>query len=210
MENVLIIHVDQLRRDVLSCYGGKEVQTPNIDFLAENGVLLENFYTPSAVCTPSRGCFFTGNYPHENGAYRNGIPVKRDAHGFAEAFARVGYHTGYLGKWHLADHKERGDDLGEYNPLGFEDWDYKVEFGHCKSVAYENGKVRPKREVGNKRSYTTDWLTDETIKFLNNQLKNTSPFLFTVSIPDPHQPFEVRPPYDTMFDPLKVEIPESF
>lgn len=77
MENVLIIHVDQLRRDVLSCYGGKEVQTPNIDFLAENGVLLENFYTPSAVCTPSRGCFFTGNYPHENGAYRNGIPVKR-------------------------------------------------------------------------------------------------------------------------------------
>ena len=142
MENVLIIHVDQLRRDVLSCYGGKEVQTPNIDFLAENGVLLENFYTPSAVCTPSRGCFFTGNYPHENGAYRNGIPVKKDAHGFAEAFAKAGYHTGYLGKWHLADHKERGDDLGEYNPLGFEDWDYKVEFGHCKSVAYENGKVR--------------------------------------------------------------------
>lgn len=58
MENVLIIHVDQLRRDVLSCYGGKEVQTPNIDFLAENGVLLENFYTPSAVCTPSRGGAF--------------------------------------------------------------------------------------------------------------------------------------------------------
>ena len=210
MENVLIIHVDQLRRDVLSCYGGKEVQTPNIDFLAENGVLLENFYTPSAVCTPSRGCFFTGNYPHENGAYRNGIPVKRDVHGFAEVFAKAGYHTGYLGKWHLADHKERGDDLGEYNPLGFEDWDYKVEFGHCKSVAYENGKVRPKREVGNDKSYTTDWLTDETIRFLNNQLKSTQPFLFTVSIPDPHQPFEVRPPYDTMFDPLKVEIPESF
>lgn len=58
MENVLIIHVDQLRRDVLSCYGGKEVQTPNIDFLAENGVLLENFYTPSAVCTPLKGGAF--------------------------------------------------------------------------------------------------------------------------------------------------------
>ena len=49
MNNVLIIHVDQLRRDILSCYGGKEVQTPNIDFLADNGILLENFYTPSVL-----------------------------------------------------------------------------------------------------------------------------------------------------------------
>ena len=57
MKNILIIYTDQLRRDVLGCYGGHEVATPNIDFIAENGIQMEECYTPSAVCTPSRGCF---------------------------------------------------------------------------------------------------------------------------------------------------------
>ena len=209
-KNVLIIYTDQLRRDVLCCYGGQEVKTPNIDALGEQGVVFDQFYTPSAVCTPSRGCLMTGRYPHRNGAYRNGIPVGMDEHGFAEAFALAGYHTGYIGKWHLADQKERGERLGEYNPLGFEEWKDKVEFGHCKSVHRENGIVRPCREMGDEKSYTTDWLTDETIRFLQGRANQKAPFLFMVSIPDPHQPFEVRHPYDTMFDPLKMEIPESF
>lgn len=120
-KNILIIYTDQLKRDVLGCYGGNEVSTPNIDALKEDGVILDNFYTPSAVCTPSRGCLMTGRYPHRNGAYRNGVPVNTEEHGFAEVFEQAGYHTGYLGKWHLADHKEIGDKLGEYNSLGFYD-----------------------------------------------------------------------------------------
>lgn len=209
-KNILIIYTDQFRRDVPGCYGGREVETPNIDALGEQGIIFERFYTSSAVCTPSRGCFMTGRYPHRNGAYRNGVPVGMTEHGFAEAFARAGYHTGYIGKWHLADHKERGEALGEYNPLGFEEWKDPVEFGHCKSVSRENGMAKPCRHVGNEKTYTTDWLTDETIRFLQGRVDKKSPFLFMVSIPDPHQPFEVRRPYDTMFDPLKMEIPESF
>ena len=58
-KNILIIYTDQLKRDVLGCYGGNEVSTPNIDALKEDGVILDNFYTPSAVCTPSRGCLMT-------------------------------------------------------------------------------------------------------------------------------------------------------
>lgn len=209
-KNILIIYTDQLRRDVLGCYGGSEVGTPNIDYLAQQGMVLENFYTPSAVCTPSRGCLMTGKYPHRNGAYRNGVPVNKEEHGFAEAFAKAGYHTGYLGKWHLADHKERGDALGDYNPLGFEEWEDKVEFGHCKSVHRENGKAVPSRQRGDEKSYTTDWLADETIRFLKGREGQEQPFLYVVSIPDPHQPFEVRHPYDTMFDPLELQVPKSF
>lgn len=209
-KNVLIIYTDQLRRDVLGCYGGMEVETPHIDELAQNGLLLENFYTPSAVCTPSRGCFLTGKYPHANGAYRNGVPVGMQEHGFAEAFRLAGYHTGYIGKWHLADHKERGDALGDYNPLGFEEWRDRVEFGHCKSVVRTPEKILVNREVGDEKSYTTDWLADETVAFLEGRAGQKEPFLFMVSMPDPHQPFEVRHPYDTMFDPLKMTVPESF
>lgn len=208
-KNVLIIYTDQLRRDVLGCYGGHEVLTPHIDSIAEEGLALDEFYTPSAVCTPSRGCFMTGRYPHANGAYRNGVPVGMQEHGFAEAFRLAGYQTGYIGKWHLADHKESGDLLGEYNPLGFEDWKDKVEFGHCKSVIRTQDGIRPERCVGDERTYTTDWLADEAVSFMEQRQKE-KPFLLMVSIPDPHQPHEVRAPYDTMFDPKRMEIPESF
>lgn len=210
-KNILIVYTDQLYRNALGCYGGKEVETPCIDAIAGEGLLLENFYTPSAVCTPSRGCFMTGKYPHANGAYRNGVPVGRNEHGFAEAFGLAGYHTGYVGKWHLADHKERQDALGSYNPLGFTEWKYKVEFGHCKSVYTDGeGNIRTERAVGDSRSYTTDWLADETVRFLEGRAGKEEPFLFMVSMPDPHQPFEVRKPYDTMFDPLALTVPESF
>ena len=209
MKNVLILMTDQLRRDVLGCYGGKEVETPYIDSLAEEGILLENCYTPSAVCTPSRGCFMTGRYPHNNGALSNGRPVGAGEHGFAEAFCSAGYRTGYAGKWHLGDHRERGVSLEGCNRLGFECWDYQVEFGHCKSVERKDGRLILSGQVGDERSYTTDWLADETIRFLKEQRKE-QPFLFMVSMPDPHQPFRVRKPYDTMFDPLDMEIPETF
>lgn len=209
--NILIIYTDQLARNVLGCYGGMEVETPYIDAIARDGLLMEHFYTPSAVCTPSRGCFMTGKYPHANGAYRNGVPVGMTEHGFAEAFRMAGYHTGYVGKWHLADHKERGDLLGSYNPLGFAEWKYKVEFGHCKSVLQDGEEaISTERSVGDAQTYTTDWLADETVRFLEGRKEAEEPFLFMVSMPDPHQPFEVRKPYDTMFDPLSVSIPESF
>lgn len=79
---------------MLGCYGGHEVLTPHIDSIAEEGLALDEFYTPSAVCTPSRGCFMTGRYPHANGAYRNGVPVGMQEHGFAEAFRLAGYRPG--------------------------------------------------------------------------------------------------------------------
>lgn len=209
MKNVLIIFADQLRRDVLGCYGGREVSTPNIDSIAGEGVLLEEYYTSSAVCTPSRGCLMTGRYPYHNGAIRNGVPVGAGEHGFAEAFYNGGYETCYTGKWHLADHKAMGDALGEYNPLGFAKWKYRMEIGHCKSIQEENGTITPEKQVGDERTYTTDWLADEVITCLKERDRK-KPFLHMVSIPDPHQPYSVRKPYDTMFDPLSVEIPETF
>ena len=59
-KNILIIYTDQFRRDVPGCYGGREVETPNIDALGEQGIIFERYYTSRAVCTPSRGSFMTG------------------------------------------------------------------------------------------------------------------------------------------------------
>lgn len=103
--NLLIIHSDQQDLWTLGCYGGDVVSTPNIDSLAAEGAVLDNFFTNGATCTPSRGCLVSGLHPHQNGAYRNHEPIKSRAEGvvtFAHSLSDAGDKTGYVGKWHLA------------------------------------------------------------------------------------------------------------
>lgn len=64
--NVVIIYADDLGYGDLSCYGAEEIHTPNIDRLAEEGILFQNAYSASAVCTPARYCMITGRYPFRN------------------------------------------------------------------------------------------------------------------------------------------------
>ena len=207
--NILIIYVDQLSRMMLSCYGCKEIHTPHIDALAQEGMMMNHFYTPSAVCTPSRGCFMTGNYPFVNGAYRNGMPIKADQKGFANHLKNAGYATGYVGKWHLGEYIDGAGNLENCNHLGFEDWEHQIEFGHCKNVVEKDGKITIGKEIGDETSYTTDWLANKTIQYICDRDRN-KPFLFMTSIPDPHQPYKVRAPYNDMFDPQDMLIPISF
>jgi hypothetical protein len=74
VRNVLFIMCDQLRRDHLSCYGGR-VPTPNIDALAARGVRFDHAYVQSGVCGPSRMSFYTGRYVSSHGATWNRVPL---------------------------------------------------------------------------------------------------------------------------------------
>ena len=74
VRNVLFIMCDQLRRDHLSCYGGR-VPTPNLDALAARGVCFDEAYVQSGVCGPSRMSFYTGRYMSSHGATWNRVPL---------------------------------------------------------------------------------------------------------------------------------------
>lgn len=107
--NLLIIHTDQLSWWALGCYGGRVVETPNIDRLAAEGARLTNFFTNSAVCTPSRGCFLTGRYPHCHGAYRNNIALNRDE----ITFARINDSEQRNNLYHDPGHRDVVESLTE-------------------------------------------------------------------------------------------------
>jgi arylsulfatase A-like enzyme len=208
--NLLLIHTDQQSCWTLGAYGGALIQTPHIDSLATEGALFKNFFTNSAVCTPSRGCLLTGRYPHAHGAYRNNVELNRDEVTIAHVLREEGYDTGYAGKWHL-DGEPKPGWVPRDRAMGFEDSRFMFNRGHWKKITEEPGgppMVHPYSVIGDRRSYTTDWLTDKTIAFL--QQRRTRPFCFMVSFPDPHTPFTVRPPYDTMFDPEAMPVPSTF
>ncbi|WP_338394841.1 sulfatase family protein [Fulvitalea axinellae] len=209
--NVLIIHTDQQSVWTLGAYGGDVVKTPHIDSLAEEGARLDNFFTNSAVCTASRGCFISGMYPHTNGAYKNNIQIRQDIEGFGHVFRKGGYDTGYIGKWHLD-----GDPKPGFTPkeraLGFEDSRFMMNRGHWKKLQDQpDGTVKtfPYNIIGDKKTYTTDFLTDKALNFMKKD-RGDKPFMLMLSFPDPHSPLSVRKPYDTMFNPEDMELPTTF
>jgi len=198
---------------------GKEayVETPNIDWIANHGAIAAHCYGTTPVCSPSRSSFVSGRYPQNTPVVTNNIPMTDDIVTFAELLRRRGYATGYAGKWHLD-----GPGKPEWAParkFGFEDNRYMFNRGHWKQmedtpdgprVKARNAKGAPTYNVAgaDEQSFTTDWLADKTVEFI--AAHKTGPFCYMVSIPDPHGPNTVRPPYDTMYANMKFEAPRTF
>ncbi len=228
--NLLVIHTDEHNFRTLGCYRetlppeqafpwGKEavVTTPHVDSLAREGALCTSFYATSPVCSPSRAAFVSGRYPQNTPVVGNDIPLADETVTFAEILRRRGYATGYAGKWHLD-----GTGKPQWAPerkFGFEDNRYLFNRGHWKQLEItESGpKVKARNEKGrpvyavegaDEESFTTDFLADRTVEFIAAHAGE--PFCFMISLPDPHGPDTVRPPYDTMFADQEVEKPRTF
>lgn len=206
--NVLIVLTDQQSSWTLGAYGGRVIETPHCDTLAREGARFDHFYTNSAVCSPSRGSFFTGLYPHCHGTYHNDIEMNRDAETFAHVLERHGYRTGYAGKWHLDGHKRRPGWMTPDRSMGFADCRWMFECSHAKGVIEREGAppdLSPDPTVGRAM---TDWLVDKAIDFIARD--RTAPFCLVVGIPDPHEPYLVREPYASLYRPEAMPIPATF
>lgn len=125
--NILFISCDQQRWDCLGFNGRYPVKTPNIDRLAEEGMRFNHSYTPLPTCCPARQALICGKRPESFGGlwnYDQGTPVgslPKDAFSWARELHESGYHTGYVGKWHVSP---------TYTPLdyGYEDYFPEEEF----------------------------------------------------------------------------------
>ena len=227
--NLLVIHTDEHNFRTLGCYRdlmadeqayiwgeGVKVTTPNIDFLASEGVLCTSFYANTPVCTPSRAALISGKYPQNTPSSKNDIPLFDNIESYAAPLIGAGYVTGYMGKWHLD-----GDGKPQWAPqrkFGFEDNKYMWNRGHWKKLdENENGPfVAAVNKKGNisyalddadEKTFTTDFLTTRAIQFIENNKDQA--FCLHLSIPDPHGPNTVRAPYDKMFIDLPFETPTT-
>lgn len=99
--NFLFITTDQHRADHVGCYGNKQVKTPNIDALAQQGRRFDRFHVATGVCMSNRASLMTGRMPSLHGTRCNGIPLARNATTFVELLREAGYFTGLVGKCHL-------------------------------------------------------------------------------------------------------------
>ena len=99
--NIIIVTTDQQRTDSLSCYGSTFTSTPNLDRMAEEGVLLERAYCTNPVCTPSRVSIFTGQQVSRHGAWNVGMSAPAELPMISHRLSSHGYRTHYIGKAHF-------------------------------------------------------------------------------------------------------------
>ena len=98
--NIVMILTDQMHKNAIGKID-KNILTPNIDALADDGILFSNAYSNNPVCGPYRGCLFTGKYTCENTVYENNFPLPANTKTIADVFNESGYDTSFVGKWHL-------------------------------------------------------------------------------------------------------------
>ena len=182
--NIVVFFTDQQRWDCSGLHGNPLDLMPNFDRMARLGTHVANSFTCQPVCGPARSCLQTGRYATASGCFRNGIPLPEGVPTLAVSFNEAGYHTGYIGKWHLGDDAIHGSVRPEHRG-GYTEWlaSNILEF---TSDAYE---TRLYDEEGREHSlpgYRVDAIADASIRFLNNN-RNKPFFLFTSFIEPHHQ-----------------------
>ena len=127
---MIVINVDELRWDGLGITGHPFVDTPHIDQIAREGMLMKNSFVVTPLCGPSRGCLMTGQYAHTNGSYKNTAPKGHTKllKTYPMLFQKAGYETAFIGKW------TTGRNAGKTPHPGFDRWfcsgvnrDYKMD-----------------------------------------------------------------------------------
>jgi arylsulfatase A-like enzyme len=209
--NILLILTDDLGYHDVSYYGTKDLQTPNLDALSDQGMRFDNFLSNSPVCAPTRAALLSGRYPD-----RVGVPGLIRFHpennwGFLDPqtillpqkLKEGNYHTAHIGKWNLGLESpnlpnQKGFDL-------FEGWledmmdDYVIKRRHGLNFMRRND------EIIDPPGHATDLFTDWAVNYITQQAKDDQPFFLYLAYNAPH--FPVQPPKEWL-ERVKQRNPE--
>ena len=204
--NVLWICSDQQRFDTLGCYGNSFVHTPNLDRLAESGVLFENAFCQNPVCTPSRASFLTGRYPRTCRDRQNGQSIPPDERLVTKLLNDAGYVCGLSGKLHVSacnpdtckGTEPRIDDGYDefhwaHSPMDQHPTSEYSNWLHEQGAVYASEKFEGQQYVETslpEELHQTTWCAQKAINFIQRCAGFDSPWLFSVNMFDPHHPFD--------------------
>lgn len=174
--NIILFLTDDHARWALGATQDPYALTPNLDFMARNGVMMENAFTPVPVCSPARACVFTGRLPSQHGIHdylgdtasgdvnKNWLANETPLY---ELFRTQGYETALVGKWHLGQEHTKKDHFDFSFTLGTE---YPIMHGEPRT--YYHGEKEVLRDGSITRT-----ITNETLRFLKERDRSKPLFL---------------------------------
>jgi arylsulfatase A-like enzyme len=177
-----------MRASAMGCMHDENVHTPNLDRLANQGVLFTNAIANSPVCTPSRASMITGKHALNARCFINDIRLPHDPNGIAFTLNQAGYSSAYIGKWHL-DGISRHMFTPPQRRQGFTDYwaAYNCHHDYLDPKYYLNDSPELIRVAG----YEPEVQTDLAIEFLRRE--HLQPFNLWLSFGTPHDPYDRIP-----------------
>lgn len=230
--DIVLFMTDQQRADQLGFASGGYYRTPNLDALAQRGVVFDNAYSGSTVCVPARTSLLTGLLPHRAPTQRDEMSLREGHWTIARALRAAGYDTALIGKMHLYPiHSRHGfntmqtcEHLQSYswsdNRYAMDDyhawlmWQGRADFR--STYMFGRGLSEEARRFAaagkavtfpyEERFHPTGWVRDRAIDYLRKRPKDR-PSLLIVSFPHPHTPYDPPEPYASMFAGGELQLP---
>ncbi|WP_211101450.1 sulfatase [Niveispirillum sp. SYP-B3756] len=208
--NIVFVLVDDLRFDAMG-FLTPGLKTPNIDYLAKNGVYFRNAVVTSSLCSPSRATILTGQSPRNHRVIDNNNSSEEGLIFFPSYLQKAGYQTGFFGKWHM------GNDTDAPRP-GFDRWvSFKGQGTYFPTQGLPPAAIAAgKRQTLNvdgqrvdRAGYITDELTDYAVDWLEKGRDPTKPFFLYLSHKAVHSDAEPPERYKTQYKDLDIKLPAS-
>jgi len=226
--NLIVIMTDDMGYADVGFNGCKDIPTPNIDIIANEGLKFNEGYVSFPVCGPSRAGFLTGRYQDRFGFTTNpsidpknptaGLPVEEET--IAQVLKKADYNNAIIGKWHMGTNPvfhplERGFDYfygflsGGHNyypdQLTYNDLsDVTSKWGWYRTKIIEN---RTKVETDD---YLTDELSDAAVRYIHKQADNDQHFMLYLAYNAPHTPLQATEKYLSRFPNIKKKKRKTY
>ena len=191
--NILFIMSDDHAYQAISAYDDRLIQTPNIDRIAEEGMLFANASVTNSICEPSRAVILTGKHSHINGKIDNIAKFDDSQMTFPQLFKENGYQTAMFGKLHFGN-----------NPKGIDDFLILPGQGD-----YINPRFLGKDKDTIITGYVTDIITDLTLDWFRNKRDKNKPFLTFYLHKAPHRAWWPSPEKFAEFYDKKFPEPDK-
>ena len=191
--NILFIMSDDHAYQAISAYDNRLIQTPNIDRIANEGIIFNNACVTNSICAPSRAVILTGKHSHLNGKIDNHSPFDTTQVTFPQLFKKAGYQTAMYGKLHFGN-----------NPKGVDDFLILPGQGD-----YINPKFLGKDKDTVITGYVSDVITDLTLDWFKTKRDKNKPFLMMYLHKAPHRAWWPSPEKFAEFYEKKFPEPET-
>ena len=191
--NIVFIMSDDHGYQAISAYNDRLIQTPNIDRIANEGMLFTNASVTNSLCAPSRAVILTGKHSHLNGKIDNRMPFDTTNVTFPQLLQKAGYQTAMFGKLHFGN-----------NPKGFDE--FKILPGQGD---YYNPDFITSTGDTTVKGYVTDIITDFTLDWMEKRRDPKKPFLLMFLQKAPHRAWLPAKRHYTEFTKKTFPLPET-
>lgn len=197
--NIVFIICDQMRGDAFGAAGNSNARTPNIDYLAENGIVFPNNFANNPVCLPSRISMFSGLYPSRTGVLCNKHPGEwlKFEGSLPWYFKQAGYRTGYIGKNHTYEKSE----LANFDHLSIRAREEFRAYSKYVPPFWHSDIFWPEEDCNPGKN------TSDAVDFINSSTPG-EPFFLHISYFDPHPPYMAPSEYTSLYCSEDMILPE--